>query len=165
MELMDWFKNQKGLHRKYAYMVGLTFVFVNFFTFNVYILSSKLYTDLFSPQILLQVRKYMISQPTLVDVKIPEDSEFTVCGDIHGQYYDLMNIFKINGLPSESNPYVSNHNHKRSMQVLFCLYLFNFYYVACSVVFIFLLYFAIVDTNSCSMVTLWTGDLSLSNAF
>lgn len=29
------------------------------------------------------------------------DSEFTVCGDTHGQYYDLLNIFKINGNPSQ----------------------------------------------------------------
>jgi serine/threonine-protein phosphatase 5 len=47
------------------------------------------------------------AQPSLIDVSIPEDSKFTVCGDIHGQFYDLMNIFKLNGLPSTENPFVS----------------------------------------------------------
>lgn len=46
-------------------------------------------------------------QPTLIEVPIPDESKFTVCGDIHGQFYDLMNIFDLNGLPSETNPYVS----------------------------------------------------------
>jgi len=77
-ELLEWFKRQKVLHRKYAY------------------------------KILLEIKQYFTEQPTLIDVTIPDDREFTVCGDIHGQFYDLMNIFKINGLPSETNPYLFN---------------------------------------------------------
>lgn len=44
----------------------------------------------------------------MVHVVIDDLEEITVCGDVHGQYYDLLNIFKINGNPSESNPYLFN---------------------------------------------------------
>lgn len=60
-------------------------------------------------QILLMIRKMFESLPTLVDIEVSVGHKFTVCGDIHGQFYDLCNIFELNGLPSEENPYVSLH--------------------------------------------------------
>lgn len=76
--LMDCYKRQKSLHRRYAF------------------------------QILLDIKKYFQTQPSLVDVPVPDESKFTICGDIHGQFFDLMNIFELNGLPSEENPYLFN---------------------------------------------------------
>jgi len=76
--LMETYKKQGSLHRKFAF------------------------------QILLDILKYFSSQPTLVDVSIPDGSKFTVCGDIHGQFYDLINVFSLNGLPSVDNPYLFN---------------------------------------------------------
>lgn len=46
--------------------------------------------------------------PNFVPVTVPDDEDITVCGDTHGQYYDLLNIFKINGNPSPTNRYLFN---------------------------------------------------------
>lgn len=101
-DLLDWYKKQNKLHRKYAY------------------------------QILLDVKAWFMAQPSLVDITIPEDSKFTICGDIHGQYYDLLNIFELNGLPSETNPYLFNGDFvdrgSFSVECIFTLFGFKLLY-------------------------------------
>lgn len=74
----------------------------------------------------------MRAQPSLVDIKVPGEEKFTICGDIHGQFYDLMNIFEINGLPSEKNPYLFNGDFvdrgSFSVECIFTLFGFKLLY-------------------------------------
>ena len=58
---------------------------------------------------LLKAKKLLAKQEeALVDISIPEGKNITVVGDIHGQFYDLLHIFEINGYPSENNYYLFN---------------------------------------------------------
>ena len=58
--------------------------------------------------LLVKVRNIFKALPTLVDVEIPNGKEITVCGDTHGQFYDVLSIFSMNGYPSADNPYLFN---------------------------------------------------------
>ncbi|KAJ6880181.1 serine/threonine-protein phosphatase 5 isoform X1 [Populus alba x Populus x berolinensis] len=98
-KMMDDFKNQKCLHKRYAF------------------------------QMVLQTREILQALPSLVDINVPEGKHFTVCGDVHGQFYDLLNIFELNGFPSEENPYLFNGDFvdrgSFSLEVILTLFAFK----------------------------------------
>ncbi|KAG6404946.1 hypothetical protein SASPL_132523 [Salvia splendens] len=98
-KMLDDFKNQKFLHKRYAC------------------------------QIVLQIRDVLRELPSLVDIHVPDGKHFSVCGDVHGQFYDLLNIFELNGLPSEENPYLFNGDFvdrgSFSLEVILTLFAFK----------------------------------------
>ncbi|KAH8850956.1 Serine/threonine-protein phosphatase 5 [Schistosoma japonicum] len=102
LALMEYYKSQKVLHKKYALII------------------------------MKDTYLFLRNLPSLVDIKVPEGSKFTVCGDIHGQFYDLMNIFEINGLPSKDNPYLFNGDFvdrgSFSVECIFTLFGFKLLY-------------------------------------
>ncbi|BFZ53906.1 Palmitoyl-protein thioesterase 1 [Savitreella phatthalungensis] len=77
-DMTQRFKDGKRLHLKYVY------------------------------RIVLAVKEILTTEATMTDVHVEQGKDLTVCGDTHGQYYDLLNIFDMNGYPSEDRPYLFN---------------------------------------------------------
>ncbi|KJE91460.1 type 5 protein serine/threonine phosphatase isoform [Capsaspora owczarzaki ATCC 30864] len=103
LAMIERFKQEKRLDRKYAY------------------------------KILLLVKDYLMKVPSLVECELSKTTQkFTICGDVHGQFYDLMNIFEKNGLPSEDNPYLFNGDFvdrgSFSLEVILTLFAFKLLY-------------------------------------
>ncbi|KAF2491744.1 serine/threonine-protein phosphatase-like protein 5 [Lophium mytilinum] len=101
-DMIDRFKNGKKLARKYVF------------------------------QIILAVKKIVYEEPTMVEVEVEQGKTITVCGDTHGQFFDLLNIFKLNGFPSETNGYLFNGDFvdrgSWSTEVCLLLYAYKWLY-------------------------------------
>jgi len=78
LQMVEDFKNQKKIDKKYAYTI------------------------------LSETRQLLCALPNILEIIVPQGTNITICGDVHGQFYDVLNIFKINGWPSESNSYLFN---------------------------------------------------------
>eukprot|EP00475_Leptophrys_vorax_P010872 TRINITY_DN17434_c0_g1_i2.p1 TRINITY_DN17434_c0_g1~~TRINITY_DN17434_c0_g1_i2.p1 ORF type:complete len:303 (+),score=85.73 TRINITY_DN17434_c0_g1_i2:750-1658(+) len=100
--MVQRFQDQKTIHIKYAY------------------------------KILLHIIASLSKEATVMEITIPEGRRFTVCGDVHGQFYDLLNIFKLNGNPSPENPYLFNGDFvdrgSFSCEVIFTLFAYKLLY-------------------------------------
>ncbi|KAL4928665.1 protein serine/threonine phosphatase PPT1 [Aspergillus undulatus] len=77
-DMIERFKKGKKIHRKYAF------------------------------QIVKAVRDLVYAEPTMVEIGVDEGKRLTVCGDTHGQFFDLLEIFRLNGYPTDTHAYLFN---------------------------------------------------------
>lgn len=54
----------------------------------------------------VRTRDIFISQPMLLELEAP----IKICGDVHGQYYDLLRLFEYGGFPPEGEKYTMMHS-------------------------------------------------------
>ncbi|KKY15797.1 putative serine threonine protein phosphatase ppt1 [Phaeomoniella chlamydospora] len=77
-DMIERFKNGKKIHRKYVF------------------------------QIIKAVKEIVYDEPAMVEMEVPQGTTLTVCGDTHGQYFDLLEIFRLNGFPTDKHAYLFN---------------------------------------------------------
>ncbi|MCJ1430417.1 hypothetical protein MMC29_008335 [Sticta canariensis] len=101
-DMISRFKIGKQIHRKYVY------------------------------QIVAAVLKIVYDEPTMVEMEVGKGHQMTVCGDTHGQFFDLLEIFRLNGFPTASHYYLFNGDFvdrgSWSTEVALLLYAYKWLY-------------------------------------
>ena len=101
-DMIQRFKTGKKLHKKYVF------------------------------QIILAVKNIVYAEPTMVETQVEKGDKITICGDTHGQYFDLLEIFRLNGFPSEKHAYLFNGDFvdrgSWSTEVVLLLYAYKWLY-------------------------------------
>jgi serine/threonine-protein phosphatase 5 len=99
-------------------IIYLTFFLVLTQTAIQHFKSEKLIPKRYVARLLIASKRHFESLASLMEISIPAQSpqhldsdtppRVTVCGDTHGQFYDVLNIFALNGFPAPTNPYLFN---------------------------------------------------------
>ena len=83
-------------------------------------------------KIFLQMLDTLAKDKNIIEFTVPKDKKLTVCGDVHGQFYDFLHIFELNGFPSEENPYIFNGDFvdrgNYSSEIILTLFAFRILY-------------------------------------
>ncbi|KAI0321169.1 phosphoprotein phosphatase [Amylostereum chailletii] len=76
--MIEWFKAGKTLPRRYVW------------------------------EIVLGAYEHFVKEESLVDVQVKEGMTCDVIGDVHGQFYDVLHLFSLTGVPTENHCLLMN---------------------------------------------------------
>ncbi|MEN2497153.1 MAG: hypothetical protein MHMPM18_001575 [Marteilia pararefringens] len=91
----------------------------------------KMIHSYFVAQLILRCNERFKNMPNITRLDGPNGDQrrITICGDIHGQFYDFLNIFAINGMPSPNNIFIFNGDFvdrgEFSVEVILVMLLIN----------------------------------------
>ena len=91
-ELIPHFRAERRLHPKYAYTI------------------------------LLLAKEAFEKEASLVEIPVEWDEIVTICGDVHGQFFDMLEIFEKNGYPTAKHKYVSAQGDCVTVCLLFTMF-------------------------------------------